>query len=118
MTAAATVTATFGTYTPVPAVAITTISLPTGITDSSYSSILTVTGGTVPYTWSLASGSLPIGLNLSSTGVLGGTPMTAGTFSVSVKVTDANALTATQPLTLTIINPLGISTYPPQRGYR
>ena len=36
--------------------------------------------------------------------------MTAGTFSVSVKVKDANSLIATQPLTLTIINPLGITT--------
>ena len=36
-------------------------------------------GGTPPYTWSLASGTLPAGLSLSATtGAIAGTPTTAG----------------------------------------
>jgi hypothetical protein len=62
---------------------------------TAYSATLQVTGGTPPYTWSLASGSsLPAGLSLSygglsSAGVISGTPATPGTSTFTVKVTDA-----------------------------
>ena len=98
------------TLTIIYPLGITTTSLSDGVAGIAYSQTLAATGGAVPYTWSLASGSLPTGLTLSSAGVLSGTPSTAGTFSVSVKVTDTISLIATQPLTLTIINPLGITT--------
>ncbi len=61
--------------------------LPSGQVGSSYSRTLAASGGTAPYTWSLASGSVP-GLNLDpNTGVLQGVPSTAGSFSVTVRVT-------------------------------
>ena len=50
---------------------------------------LVVTGGRPPYTWSLASGTLPAGLTLAPAGTLAGTPSVAGTFSFAVKATDA-----------------------------
>jgi hypothetical protein len=82
---------------------ITTSSLPAGTQNTAYSATLTATGGAAPYTWSLASGSLPAGLMLaSSTGVISGTPTSAGTSSFTLQVTDANSLTATKVLTLTI----------------
>ena len=45
---------------------VTTEALPDGQVNTPYSSTLAATGGTVPYTWSLASGALPDGLTLNS----------------------------------------------------
>ena len=48
---------------------VTTISpLPTARLDTPYSATLTASGGTPPYLWSLASGTLPAGISLSSDG--------------------------------------------------
>jgi hypothetical protein len=76
---------------------------PNGQVAVGYSDTLTATGGAKPYTWSVSAGSLPTGITLdASTGVLGGTPTTAGTFAFTVKVTDATGGSATQATTLTI----------------
>lgn len=52
----------------------------------------TVTGGQSPYgSWSLASGAFPPGLTLNATtGVLSGSPTTAGPFEFTVAIPDAN----------------------------
>jgi hypothetical protein len=51
----------------------------------------------------VSSGSLPPGLTLAaSTGILAGTPTTAGTYSFTLKVTDSASATATQAGSLTI----------------
>ena len=51
---------------------------------------LQATGGTGSYVWSLAGGTLPAGLSLSSDGVISGTPVQAGTFAFTVEaLTDA-----------------------------
>ena len=69
-----------------------------------YSDQLTVTGGTSPFTWSVSSGSLPPGVTLgASTGLLSGTPTTAGSYAFTVKVTDSSGLSSTEPVTMTII---------------
>ena len=46
-------------------------------------------GGKLPYTWSTAEGALPPGTTLSSEGVISGTPQAAGSFTVSIVVTDS-----------------------------
>jgi hypothetical protein len=67
---------------------ITTTSLPGGTAGTAYSATLTATG-TAPITWS-ATG-LPAGLSInSSTGVISGTPSTAGTYN-NVVITASNA---------------------------
>jgi hypothetical protein len=53
--------------------------------------------GTAPYTWSIYSGSLPPGLSMNSSGLISGTPTTAGFgFFVCIRVTDAASCTLTR----------------------
>jgi hypothetical protein len=82
---------------------ITTSSLPNGTVGVAYSQTLAATGGTAPYTWAIASGTLPAGLGLSSSGVISGTPTTVGgPNSVTFQVTDSTSATATKTLSITI----------------
>lgn len=79
-------------------VAITTIGLPNGAVDSTYTATLTAIGGTIPYAWSISAGSLPPGLSLgSSTGAISGTPTTAGTTTFTVTATDSTPASVTPP---------------------
>jgi hypothetical protein len=86
--------------------AITTTSLPNGQVGVAYTATLAATGGTLPYKWSLTSGTLPSGLSLNvSTGTISGTPATPVTATpLSFKVTDSSrpALNKSVSLTLTI----------------
>ena len=61
---------------------------PQGTVGISYNTVLTVTGGATPYSFSGTG--LPSGLSLSATaGTIIGVPKTSGTFPVNVTVTDA-----------------------------
>jgi hypothetical protein len=86
--------------------AVTTTSLPAGAATSPYpSTTLQAAGGVSPYTWALASGSsLPAGLNLSTTGVLSGTPAagSGGPYSLTFVVTDSSTPPETAQATLTL----------------
>jgi hypothetical protein len=76
--------------------------LPNGTVGLAYSQQLTGTGGTAPYTFSVSSGPLPAGLTLTPTGVLAGTPTTAGTFTFTLRVIDSAGCPGTRPYTVTI----------------
>lgn len=96
------VSLTPGTTAPL---SITTASpLPQGNAGAAYSQTLVASGGTAPYTWSLASGTLPAGLTLSAAGVLAGTPVQAGASAFRISVTDSalTPATATQSFSLTV----------------
>jgi large repetitive protein len=73
-----------------PALSISPSLLPSGRTGTLYSETLTVAGGVAPYISSRIHGALPPGLTLSSDGIISGTPTTAGVYSVTVGVVDAN----------------------------
>ena len=80
--------------TPTPTTfEITTATVPVGYTCSPYSVVMQVSGGTEPYTWTLAAGSdpLPDGLVLMSDGRLAGVLSTTGDYSFTVRVTDNSA---------------------------
>jgi hypothetical protein len=81
---------------------ITTASLPNGTVGVAYSSTLSATGGTAPYTWVVSSGSLPAGLSLSSVGKISGTPSAAGATNFTVQVTDAAKSSASAQFALTV----------------
>ena len=89
-----------------------------------YAQAFFFSGGAAPYTWSVASGSLPPGLALTSPyassgdndSQLSGTPTTAGTFSFTMRVSDFDGQQATQRFTLTADPPLQISTTPLATG--
>ena len=70
------------------AVVVTSADLPGDIVNTSYSTTLVASGGTGPYTWSLISGSLPTGLNLSSGGIISGTPIVLGDFQLIIQACD------------------------------
>jgi hypothetical protein len=89
---------------PIPAVQVMTTAVPGGTVSKAYTTTLQATGGIGTYAWSVASGALPGGLTLSVNGTLAGTPSTAGTFTFSVRASDAVDTTksAQQSLTMTI----------------
>ncbi len=81
---------------------ITTDSLPNGTVNTSYTTQQLIATGDTPFTWSHSSGSLPTGLTLSSNGLLGGTPIQAGTFTFTVSVSNGVSPSATKQYTITI----------------
>ncbi|MBU0656204.1 MAG: cellulase family glycosylhydrolase [Gammaproteobacteria bacterium] len=87
---------------PPPVLDITTTSLSGGTVGTTYSAQASANGGTSPYTWSLAAGSLPTGLTLGSDGKITGTPTTAGTFNFTLGVADQNNATDTQAISMTV----------------
>ncbi|MEN3940036.1 S8 family serine peptidase [Prosthecobacter sp. SYSU 5D2] len=83
--------------------------LPEGSEGAPYSTALTASGGTAPYAWTLASGSLPAGLSLSSSGIISGVPTQPGSSQFTLRVVDAHQLVNTRPLSLTItLSPIAI----------
>jgi hypothetical protein len=99
---------------PLPLV-ITTSSLPPGTNGATYSNLLQASGGTAPYGWTIASGSLPTGVSLAPTGVITGAPTASGTFNFTATAADASNPAQTKPVSLSIVivaagSPLAIST--------
>ena len=97
-----------------PEITISTTTLANGVAQSSYSAAISASGGAQPYVWSITAGALPAGLTLnSSTGVISGTPTTAGTSSFTVTATDQGTptpKTKSAPLSITILPQLSITT--------
>ena len=91
------------TVNPAP-LSITTSSLPNAVLNTAYSATLAGSGGRLPYSWTIASGSLPTGLNLSGSGVISGTPTVAGLYNFTVRVGDSSnpVQTVTRALSITV----------------
>jgi len=88
---------------PTQSLRIVTSVLPNGQAQSAYQTILSASGGTVPYSWSVKSGTLPLGLTLSaSSGAISGTPSQTGTSSFAVGVSDAAGASAQQSFSIQI----------------
>ena len=83
------------TITPAASpITVSPTTLPTMTAGTAFSQTLTSAGGLAPYTYTLQGGTLPVGLTLSSAGVLSGTPTQRGGYAFTVRSTDATTPTA------------------------
>ncbi len=90
-----------------PAMSLSPNTLPDGFAGQFYQQLLTVNGGTIPYTFSVTVGSLPGGLTLDpNSGQISGTPTGSGSFDFTVTVTDTYGCSASQAYTLLIQCPV------------
>ncbi len=92
-----------------PALQITTAALNSGVIGQPYNQQMQATGGSPPFDW-FATGLAP-GLQINQTsGLIGGTPTQAGTFNVTVNVSDRGERTASRSYVLTVSSALTITT--------
>ena len=71
--------------------------------------MLTASGGTGTYTWSISTGELPAGL-LFADGAISGTPRVAGAYDFTVTVTDTEGRVANYPGRIVVAEKLAVST--------
>lgn len=89
-----------------PIITVNPAALPNGTVGTPYNELVSASGGTAPYTFSVSSGALPTGLVLNpATGVISGTPTTAATFNFTITAVDANGCLASRPYTVTMAAP-------------
>jgi hypothetical protein len=74
---------------PIP-LKIVTVVLPSATRGAPYTQSLQVSGGTPAYKWSIASGSLPVGLTLAPTGIISGTPTASCVMTFTAAVSDSS----------------------------
>ncbi len=91
-------------------VKIATTSLPQGTSGVAYSATISTTGGSVPFAWMVASGSLPPGLSLTPSSdtrsaIISGTPSSTGTYDFSISVKGHGGHTSTAPYVVIIEAP-------------
>ncbi len=103
------------TLTVVTLVAINTGSLPAGSEGIAYLAQTVASGGTPPYAWGLAAGSLPAGLAMQpSSGAISGSPASQGSFTFTVTATDSSPTAQSVSQVLNIVigapAPLAITT--------
>jgi hypothetical protein len=88
-------------------------TLPDAFVGVPYSQQFTVTGGALPLTWVLVSGSV-VGVTLSPAGLLSGTPTTAGSTPLGIQVRDNNGAATGFTPTLRVLAVPAVSITAPQ----
>ena len=94
-----------------PPISLAPTTLPDGAVGTFYSQTLIASGGTSPYFFGVAAGSLVPGLLMTSGGVISGTPNEVGSSAFIIRVTDANGCFAERPFSITI-GPIPVPTLP------
>ena len=86
-----------------PPAIITLSPLTSATVGVAYSKTLSATGGVKPYTWSVAAGTLPPGITLDGVaGKLTGTATAAGTYNLTLQVSDSQGTIASKSFPLTV----------------
>jgi hypothetical protein len=90
-----------------PIITLSPLTLPTGQVGTAYSQGITASGSAaLPYTFSVAAGTLPTGLTLNAgTGALTGVPTASGTFNFMITATDTNGCSGSQLYSIVIAAP-------------
>ncbi|GLQ50832.1 putative Ig domain-containing protein [Dyella flava] len=88
-----------------PTITITPNSLPGAQVAAAYSEQLSANGGDGSYSYTVSSGALPAGLTLSTSGLLSGTPTSAGSSSFTVTAKDSLNFSGSQAYTVTTQQP-------------
>jgi large repetitive protein len=70
---------------------VTAAALPDQTVGANTDFQIEVSGGTAPYTFAVTAGAFPAGITLDSTGRVHGSATAAGSYSVTVSVTDSGA---------------------------
>jgi hypothetical protein len=97
-------TQTFQLIVQAATLSISTASVPAGTVGAAYNFGLQASNSNPPLTWS-ATGNLPPGIQLAaSSGILAGTPTTAGSYTFTTHVQDSTSATAQATFTL-VVNP-------------
>jgi hypothetical protein len=89
---------------------ISTESIPGGTTGGTYLVWLRITGGRAPFTWSVTSGQLPEGLEITPSGLIRGIPSKPGEYSFGLRVDDSQGNAAGSLFTTSFVAPLKIQT--------
>ena len=71
------------------AIVLAPASLPSGTSGTAYSQLITASGSSGPFSYSVVAGALPAGLTLASGGQLTGSPLANGTFNFTVRASEA-----------------------------
>ena len=95
-------TVTYVIHYLAPTIVVGPGKLPTLAVGVGFQQRLVARGGHGPYAFQRARGKLPSGVTLTTLGVLAGTPTTAGTYHVLVKVTDKDGAYTITSLTLVV----------------
>ena len=89
-------------------ITISPTTLPAGVKGGAelepVSQVLTASGGTAPYTFSIVVGSLPAGVTLTSSGLLSGFPTSAGVTTFTVQAIDSQGNGGVRQYSLSIAN--------------
>jgi len=83
---------------------VTTVSLGNMVTESPMSVTMEATGST-PITWDTTSGAFPLGISMTTSGIVSGTPVSTGTYAVTIRATNS-AATSSKSYTGNVTEPV------------
>lgn len=101
-----------------PTITVLPATLPPAVMGVPYSQVISATGGSGLYIFSVSAGALPPGLTLTpgtptATALLSGTPTTSGTYNFTITATDENGCPGSQSYSMSLgVPPEGIPTLP------